>query len=370
MKKELFSAIWTFVGVTVGAGVFALPYVFSKAGFLTALIVFIFTAIFMTIITLYLGEVVLRTRGKHQLTGLAEKYLGTKGKTIMFIANSLSIFGILAAYIIAGGQALGAIFGFNSFWFQFVFFALIAPVIYFGIKIIDGFEWIFTPIKIIVVVTLSLLLVKLLDFSNFSSLNVYNLFIPYGVAIFAFAGISAVPEMNEELTNKKLLRQSIIYGMIITFVINILFAVFVMGSIKNVNEVATVSLMNVSFSIGMFANLFALFSIATAFVALGFALKENLTLDYKVNNLLSGSVVIFVPFLIVLSGFLGFIQLLDIVGAVCLGIILIMIMIMHSKAKFLCNRIPEYDLKDNKFLKVFLVVVLLIGIIYTLKLFY
>src|SRR3989338_5036924 len=112
--KELFNAVWTLVAITVGAGIFGLHYVFSKAGFYTGLVVMVVAGLLMLIISLYLGEVILRTKGKHQLSGLAERYLGNKGKLVMFGANILSIYGALAAYIIGSGQALAAIFGGDS----------------------------------------------------------------------------------------------------------------------------------------------------------------------------------------------------------------------------------------------------------------
>ena len=366
MKKELLNAIWTFVGVTVGAGILSLPYVFSKSGFYTGLLVMSITAVIILIISLYLGEVVLRTKGKHQLSGLAEKYLGKKSKIIMFIANTLSIYGALAAYVIGSSQALASIFGGNTVLYSIILFIVLATTIYFGINILEGFEAIFTPVKIIVSIILSLLLFKFINFSNISGFSFYNILIPYGVSIFAFTGISAIPEMNEELKNKKYLFKAIIIGMIITFLIYLLFIFSTVGSLGKVGEVATVSLSKLSFGINIFANLFAIFAMSTAFVVLGFALKENLTLDFKVKNFPSWLMVTLIPFILVLTGFFGFARLIELSGAIALGIIFMMILIMHSKAKKFGDRKPEYNLSDNKLVKIILFVILIIGIIHAI----
>ena len=53
MKKEFFNAIWTFVGVTVGAGILGLPYVFSKAGFYTGILVMSITAVIIFVISFF-----------------------------------------------------------------------------------------------------------------------------------------------------------------------------------------------------------------------------------------------------------------------------------------------------------------------------
>lgn len=364
MKKEFFDAVWTFVAITIGAGIFGLPYVFFKAGFFTGLVVIIVASLIMLIISLYLGEIILRTKGKHQLSGLAERYFGNKGKTIMFIAEILSIYGALAAYIVGSGQALAAVFGGNTLIYSILFFIVVAAVIFFSINIIENFEAVFSPIKILLALILSFLLLRFFDFGNISGFSFGSLLVPYGVSIFAFAGLSALPEMNEELKNKKYMFSAIVVGMIITFIVYLIFIFSVLGSLTEVNEVATISLSQFGFGVNLFANLFTLFALATAFVALGFALKENFTLDYKLPNFGSWLLTIIVPLLLVFLGF-GFVKLIELSGAVALGVILVMILLMHSKAKKIGDRKPEYEFKDNKTLKFILFLVLIIGIVYS-----
>ena len=247
-----------------------------------------------------------------------------------------------------------------------ILFIILAATIYFGINILERFEAIFTPLKIIVSIILSLLLLRFINFTNITGFNFYNILIPYGISIFAFTGISAIPEMNEELKNKKYLFKAITIGMIITFLIYLLFIFSTVGALGEVGEVATVSLSKLSFGINVFANLFAIFAMSTAFVVLGFALKENLTLDYKVKNFPSWLIVVLVPFILVLTGFFGFAKLIELSGAIALGVIFMMILIMHSRAKKLGDRTPEYSLSDNKLIKIVLFIILVIGIIHAI----
>ncbi len=365
MKKEFLIGVWTLVGVTVGAGIFGLPYVFYKAGFYTGLAVITFTSLIMILLSLYLGEIILRTKENHQLSGLAEKYLGKKGKTIMFIVQLLSIYGALAAYIIGSGLALSSIFGGSSRLYSILFFIVLSPVIYFTINIMEKFEYVFTPIKIIISGVLSFLLIRFIDFSNFTGFSFSKLLIPYGVAIFAFTGMSALPEINEGLKNKSYMLKIILFGNILTFMVYLFFVIAVIGSVGNVDQVATVSLSELGSGINIFANLFALFAMGTAFVVLGFAMKENLTLDYKINNSYSWAVTIIIPILLALTGFFGFVELLELVGAVAIGIMLFMIILMHSKAKKLGDRKPEYNVTNNWLIKILLILFLFIGVFYT-----
>lgn len=365
MNRDLLGAVWTLVGIIIGAGVFGLPFVFYKAGFYTGLVMILIAFGVMTLITLYLGEICLRTKGKHQLTGLAGIYLGKKGRAVMFVANVLSIYGALAAYIIGGGAALGSVFGSSSLLFSILFFVFVAPVVYFSVRIIEGFESLFSPLKIAIVIILSFILLKFIDFSNISSFNLSLLILPYGVSIFALAGLSAVPEMNEELRNKKYMKSAIIVGMLIGLIVQLLFVFSVVGAIGEVGEIATVSLSAFGTYSNIFANLFALFAMATAFVALGFALKENFTLDFLMPNFPSWILVVLIPFAVVMSGFLGFVELLELTGAIGVGIILSLILFMHTRAKKIGNREPEYSMADNSFIKAVLFLVLLVGIVYS-----
>ena len=365
MNKEVFGAICTFVGIAVGAGIFGLPYVFSKAGFFTGLLTLILVFFVMLFVTLYLGEILLRTKGRHQLSGLAAKYLGTKGKTIMFVANFLSIIGGLSAFIIGASNSLFALFGYNQILFQILFFVFVAPVVYFNFNIIEEFESLFTPIKVLIVLFLSFLLFNYMDFHNLQGFNFFNFLVPYGVLIFSFTGISSLPVINESLKNKKSLFFVIVFGLIIVLLINLLFVSSVLGSVNSVSDMATVSLSKLGSSIGIFSNLFALFCMTTAFVALGFALKENLTLDYKIKNLPAWLIVVLFPLVLLFFHF-SFVKIINLTGAIAIGIILFLILIMHSRSKFLGNRKPEYSLKDNLFFKVLISIVLIVGIVYSL----
>ncbi len=366
MNKELLGAVWTFLSITLGAGIFGLPYVFSKAGFYTGLCILIFVALLVSFISLYLGEIILRTRGKHQLTGLAGIYLGKHGKLLMFLINVLSIYGALAIYIVGAGEALFALFGGNVTLHFLLFFVFVAPVVYFGVKFLDKFESVFTPLKVVIILLLSFFLLRYFHFSNLHGFSFSKLLVPYGAAIFAFTGISALPTMHEELRNKKLLFWAIILGMILTLIINLFFVFVTVGALSTVQEVATVSLSDLNKNISFFSNIFVLFAMATAFVALGFALKENFTLDYKFGNFVSWLVVVFVPLILVLTGFFGFSRILELTGGFTLGLLFLLILVMHSKARKFGFRDPEYIMPKSIILKILFALFILVGVVYSL----
>ena len=178
MQKELLEGIWTILSITIGAGVIALPFVVAKAGFLTGVLVIIVLGLLMILVNLYLGEILLRTRIRHQISGLAEIYLGKIGKPFMMIFNALSLYGALVAYIIGAGASLHGIFGGNELIFSIIFFILLSIVIFFGINFFAKVEFILNPLKIIFLLVLVFSLVKTINFSYLANFDFYKLLIP------------------------------------------------------------------------------------------------------------------------------------------------------------------------------------------------
>jgi len=133
-KKRLFEAIATLIGCIIGAGILGIPFVVARAGFLTGLVNIVVIGFIFLLIHLYLGEVVLRTKGNHQLTGYAEKYTGKTGKYFMFISMIIGIYGAIIAYTLGGGEALASILGWNSLLCSVLFFGIIAWFIYIGLN--------------------------------------------------------------------------------------------------------------------------------------------------------------------------------------------------------------------------------------------
>jgi len=111
-SKQLFTAISIITGTCIGAGFLGIPYVTAKAGFLITLIYIILFSTILLFVNLYLGEIILRTKKNHQLTGYAEKYLGKKGKYIMLYVIKFTIFAAIIAYTIGVGESISLlIFG-------------------------------------------------------------------------------------------------------------------------------------------------------------------------------------------------------------------------------------------------------------------
>jgi amino acid permease len=360
MKKAVLEAIATMVGTVIGAGRLGIPYVVAEAGLWTGILNIIILGIISMILYIYLGEVALRTKGRHQLTGYAEKYLGKKGKFLMMVAMISGIYGALVAYIMGVGQALYAIAGIgNPLIYSLIFFAVVSTIIYFGIKKVAISELYMIPLIILIVAVIAVFSFKHIETGNLNAFNSYNLFIPYGVVLFAYLGATAIPEMEMVLEkNEKQMKKAIIIGMLIPMIIYLLFALFVVGvSGTGTTEVATIGLGDI---IGehmvWIGNIFAAITMTTSFLALGLALEQMYRYDYGMNRAASWGLTCLIPLGIALAGIAGFIKALEISGVLAGGLTGILIVMMAARAKKLGKRKPEYSLYINRMISVLLIV--------------
>ncbi|MBI2128599.1 GerAB/ArcD/ProY family transporter [Candidatus Woesearchaeota archaeon] len=376
-KKELYEAIATLVGVVIGAGVLGIPYVVQQAGLWIGLLDIALIGIAILFINLFLGEIVLRTKGDHQLTGYASKYLGKWGKALMAFSMIFGIYGAMIAYLIGEGKAFAAIFGGNPLIWSLVYFAFVAFIVYIGLKAVEESELFMSAAFIIVIVLICILAFGAIKIENLAGFDLTNIMVPYGVILFAFLGAVGIPEMKEELiNNRKCLKKAIIIGSLIPLLVYLLFAFVVVGaSGAKITEVATIGLGRLlGEKMVILGNLFAVFAMATSFIALGLALQEMYNYDYKLGKKLSWALSCFVPLLIffVLSffGMLSFVSVLGITGAVAGGIDGVLIAMMFLKAKTAGDRKPEYVLNINKGWCIILAFLFILGIIHQMILFF
>ena len=357
------------VGGTVGAGILGIPYIIQKAGFLIGLIDIIIIGLTILFMNLAMGEVMLRTPGKHQLSGYCEIYQGKIAKYVISFTLVFGIIGALTAYLLGGGNALASLFGGNPIFYTIIFFVIASLIILSGLQTVKKFELIFAPMLILLVVIIVIISLANLKLKNIEIGNPKDLLIPYGAIFFTFLAMPAVIDVKEELNhNKKLLKKSLIIGSFIPFIIYIIFPFAVIGATgANTSEIATIGL-GYYFGHGMeiLGNLFPIFSAGAAFLVLGIALKEIFVYDYNMNKYLAWMISCCTPLLLILMGFNSFILILSIVGGVSAGIDGLLITHMWIKAKKIGKRKPEYSININKFLIFLIVIIFAIALLKTI----
>jgi len=345
--KKFWAATFTLSGAVIGAGILGLPYVFSKSGFLIGLMWIILLGIILILVKLALGEVTLRTKGKHQLVGYAEKYLGKWAKRFMVFAVVFGIYSALLAYLIGEGESFSYLFfGHTNFaiYFAIGFWLIMTILLQRGLKELKKVEtWGVLGI-IFLILAIVVWFAPRVRVSNLLVYDFSYLFLPFGVVLFALLGFTAIPELKLEIKGKeKLLKKAIIIGALIPIIIYTLFSLIFVGVLDGeIPQVATLGF-------GSLVVLFGIFTMLTSYFVLSFVLKDMLKFDLKMPKKYSFILVSIIPlilyFLVNFYNIAGFVKVLGIGGVVSGGLTGILILFMHKKAKKLGDRKPEYDLK-------------------------
>jgi len=370
-------AITTLIGTIVGAGILGIPYVVAQNGFLLGFLIIVLIGLGFLFLNLFVGEVILRTKEQHQLSGYAEKYLGPWGKRFMTFSMVVGIYGALIAYLIGEGEVLRKIFGVGSpFLYSLLFFILCSIIIYRGIKATGKMELILVSLLILVVAVIGFFSCKIIRVENLLTFTPKTLFTLYGVVLFSFIGSASIPEMQEELgREKKKLKNSIIIGSLLPIVLYVLFSLIVVGIIGGENfsllqpneRIATIALsLYTNPFLGMLANFLAVLTMFTSYLTLGTALLEMYHFDYKLPRAVAAAATFLVPLLISFFNLTTFITVLGITGTISGGIDGIVIVLMYWKAKLLGKRKPEYSLPPLRVLGIILILMFLLGIGYQL----
>lgn len=364
-KNDFLTAISILVGTAIGAGILGIPYVAAAAGFPVAIFYIVFVGLLMLLLNLYLGEVVLRTKKKHQLPGYAQKYLGKKGRKLMQFATIFSIYSAIVAYVFGMGQSISfLIFGNTN---HFILFGLLAGVvvsglIWSGINSLKRFEGIGVSVIIILIFTIFFTFITQIKIGNLNYVNLSNLFLPFGLVLFAFTSFFAVPEISLVLgKKKKMIKRTLVFGSILAMTLYGLFVLAVVG-FKGVGtpEIATIALG----SIFIFLGIFTMF---TSYLSLGNALDEDFLFDgnfsKKKSWLLSSIIPLGVFVLISFFDFFSFTKILSIGGVVSGGLVAVLVLLMAKKAKVSGDRNPEYSLRINWFIIISLGLIFVLGVV-------
>jgi len=367
-NKRFIEAVFTLTGSIIGAGILGLPYVFAQSGFFIGLFWLIFLSVVLIYVDFCLGEVTLRTKESHQLTGYAEKYLGKSGRNWMLFTVIFGIYSALVAYLIGEGQSLSTLFFGNtnhSILFALGFWFLMTSLVYGGLKRLKQVESYGVMTIIVIILVIFFIMVSNVSTINLKPIDYSLFFFPFGVTLFALMGFTSIPELARELKgHEKILKRSIFIGVLIPVILYAMFSFVFVGVLgKNVADVATISLTGF---LGKILVVLGIFTMMTSYFVLNFALKDTFIFDLnkKKGIFFFVSIIPFVLYLLVtIFHFAGFVKVLGVGGAISGGLTGILILLMAMSAKKKGNRKPEYSIKLNKFIVWFLSLIFVLGVV-------
>jgi tyrosine-specific transport protein len=366
MNKKFWAATFTLTGTIIGAGILGLPYVFSESGFLAGLFWLITLGAVMIFVNLALGEITLRTKGKHQLSGYAEKYLGKWGKRLMFFAMIFGVYSALLAYLVGEGESLSSLIPGNihPLIFGIGFWLIMTLLLREGLRELKKIE---TWGVIAIISIISWIFVKsfhLIKPSNLMNWDAGKFAIPIGVVLFALLGFTSIPELREELRGKeKSLKNAIILGTLIPIILYTIFSGVFIGALgTSVKEIATLSF-------GPLMTILGIFTMLTSFFVLSFSLRDSCKYDLGLSDRNTFLITSLVPLTLYLAisqfKFIGFTLILSIGGVMSGGLtaILILLMLKRAKKQTQRNKNPGIQVPINWILILILSTIFIFGMI-------
>jgi len=338
-------ALAVFLGTIIGVGIFGLPFVASKSGFLIACVYFVLMMLVVIATNWLYCKVVLGTESICRLPGYVGIYLSPFWKKFVFGVIFLGLTGSLLAYMIIGGEfvyfLLSPAFGFGPVFYTLLFFFSGAILVFLDIKFVAGIELFMLAVLLATLALFFTESVPHIDIANFQPIHLDSWFFPYGVVLFSLWGTAVVPEMKEMLSHslgsgkktERMMKALIVSGVVISSLVYLLFVISVLGaSGAGTTEDAISGLQSVIGSyIIKLGFIFGIFACFTSFLTLGLTLKKVLRYDFLVPKNLAWVITFSLPILLFFLGMRRFIDIIGFVGAVAIGLEGIILVVLYKE---------------------------------------
>ncbi len=330
------TAIGVIAGMIIGSGVFALPYAVSVSGIWPSFIGAILAFLAILGIHLAYGEVVAHSSHEHRLPGYVHTYVG---KTFGRVERAAQIFAFnatLLIYAILGGKFVSILFGYafplsSTIIFDtyadsgtFLFFIVAGIIFAFGtIRTIGFLNFALSLPFVFATLWIAWFALRFGVIEHVISVPGGSPFFSFSVFVFSLAGLSVIADAKGVFTkhenlydSRRGLRPAIVVSTTLPFVLYIIFILAVLaisgGAVSNESLSGLQPILGDGVArVGALIGLFAVF---TSYLALGYDLRKIYEFDMRLPTFLSAVLVIVIPFLFFIAGFVNFVGLMSLVG--------------------------------------------------------
>lgn len=342
-SKQYLFPVGILSGTIIGAGMFALPFVFVRAGLLTSLFLLLTGGGAYTLIHLLYADLFLSTPGSHRFVGYARLYLGRPGFILAFLASVLQMVLVLAVYLVLTERFAGLLLpGITPLLPVLVFWASGTILFLSRPERIALLEW-FSLLGIvgIIVFLFGFGAARLGDLSiPLLPARASDFFLPLPPLLFALAGRVAIPPLvlylktNGGEGSRTLIRSTIIVGTLLPVFVYLLFSLAVVSLAPSPTE-DTISGLLHALSPGLlgligFLGLLALWS---SYITIGLDIQNILKLDFFLPRPLRALILWLLPLFLYFAAGGSFLTLVSLVGGLFLSLEGILIIALWSRAR-------------------------------------
>lgn len=334
MRKKFIAieSIAFLVSTTLGAGIFALPFVFNEAGWVVSLVYMLVTAAALVFAHWLYWEALSKTHDSDRFVGLAKKYLGKASFWPASFAIAGGLVLALLIYLILADNFINMIVpvgpgaGALLFWFAA------------SILLVFRLKW-FAALEFIGSIVLALFILLFFGmhpdtFAAAPAANWPSFFLPFGAILFALAGWPALEpifslEKRTGLRKKPLL--VIVSGTLICVALYLLFVLGVFGSGAPITQ-DTLSGFAFSPVFLALAGIFGIFLIWTSYVPMGFEIMNTLEKDLGQPPATSFGIVTLTPLALYFLGLNSFVTVISLAGGIFLALQYVFILLVAIRA--------------------------------------
>lgn len=321
----------------IGAGIFALPFVFYRAGFVLGLVYLaVFASAFVVVHKMY-ADVIHGTSGRHRFVGYAKIYFGKLGFAGATLTTVIGFTLTLVAYIALAKDFIELIApGLGETYATYSFWMMGSTALIFSLKRLEKMEVLILFAMGLIILTLFVSGILFGKVSNITPVDFTSVFIPYGIILFSLSGRAAISSIvdyfDSKKYSKKQLMRSIALGTIgpaVVYFLFVLAVLFLSGS--GVSEDSLSGLSSAPPLLTFFIGTLGVLALLTSYFFLSIEVGDILKYDFKLKKPLPALIVIATPMLLYVSGLRDFIWLVALIGGVFLALENIITISMYSK---------------------------------------
>ena len=306
-------------GTIIGAGMFGLPYAFSRVGVQFSALFVLFLAAFLAVLHIAYGLIALYTPGDHRLPGYARIYLGERSFPLVLCVNMLSLVGGLVVYI-ALAYTFVSHFVLSPVATYAIVVAVFALPALFGLKAFEGLEWTITLCMVALILVIFGFGATRVGTESARIGQLSDIALLYGVGLFALYGASVIPELKKYFTSVRSVVAITTVGTALPALLYIAFSLGIVGlsgGVPSQDALSAVAGMPWIKSAGAALGFLA---VTTSYWAIAANLTHMITYDLRIPRMISVGTVLIAPFGLYAAVHAGFIDMIGFVGSVALSL--------------------------------------------------
>jgi len=335
MNPKLIKGIFLQFSAIVGAGIFALPYLFYHSNFNSSIFFLICFTLVTGILNYFYIDVILHTSGDHQFSGYIQKHLGDKFKIWGLISIFLISCGAIFAYLKLAGIFLTILIPSLSPLLAILIFLFILTLV--NLLRLKPSGIYFEILPLITLILILFIFYNSFYFSNPINNNIFSFNLDFfGVLIFSLSGFTVIPEIEELFrgsSNKKsLLKISSTIGLILASIIYIIFtySIIKISGLKLSPDAVSGIIHSYPF-LGKILAVLGLIVIFKASLNYILVLKEIFYRDLNFKKNTSYTLSFLIPFAVLFLLKVSFVNIISLTGSIAIGLSYIFICLMRFK---------------------------------------